>query len=393
MMKPNGSFALEGNASLKASMYNDSIYKALALGAEWMFLMDVDQVFPVNTIPKLFDTAEKHGAKIVSVLYHLGKPPYGPVAGWFKDLPENKVGYVNAEGNGWNLNYAPLGKGVVEVDWVGSGGLLVHRDVIDKIQWPPFVDTWTPGRGTRDTGHDINFCLRAKEKGFKIYVDTDVQSDHGKFTYIGKLWADGFNESKMLESMDGILHRNSQESGYWDTVWQIEDIKKANRGLSYKDTLNDLEALVPAGAKVADLGCGLGAVMEHLRDKRKCECTGYDFSEQAIQVVQSKGFSGKIADLRNFVANGDSGQFDVVVTTHTIEHLHDDHALIKGAKSLCKPGGKVIIATPWREEIQGHFEHVHAYSDQDMNALMAKHFLQYEVKKNNRDYVATGVVS
>src|SRR3990167_4711866 len=236
MFKPNGSFAVQGDASIKCSMYNEAIYKALNIGAEWLFFMDVDQIFPVNTIPRLFDTAEKYNAKVISVLYHLGRAPFGPVAGWFKDVCEQTV-YVNSRGCAWRSDYAPLGEGVVEVDWAGSGGLLVHKDVIADIGWPAFVDTWSPGKGIRDCGHDINFCVRAKEKGHKIYVDTSVASDHGKFTYFGDSYAKAFDEGKMVERMEGVLKRQALEAPYWDLLWQSEAIKGHNRDKSYPQTL------------------------------------------------------------------------------------------------------------------------------------------------------------
>lgn len=397
MMKPNGSLAVQGSASVKASSINDGIYQALQLGAEWMFLMDADQLFPTHTIPRLLETAQKHDAKIVSVLYHIGYAPYSPVAGWTKETEykgAKQTLFVNARGEHWKSSYAKLGTGVVEVDWAGSGGLLIHRDVIDAIGWAPFADVWKEGQGIRDMGHDVNFCLRAKAKGFKIVVDTDVKSDHGKMTYVSAEWAEAFNESNMLEKMNGVLLRHAQEAGYWDTVWQTEHIKGAKRDAdsAYRETFRDIAAAVPEGAQVADIGCGPGFLMEHLRTEKGAICTGYDFSAEAIEIVKSKGFDGKVADLRAYSTNGDSGQFDAVVSTHTIEHVQDDHKFVETMKSLCWPGGKVIIATPWVEEIQGHFEHVRDYSDLDMDQLMSAHFKEFEVKKNNRDYVAVGIV-
>jgi SAM-dependent methyltransferase len=392
MLKPSNSFAVEGAAAVKASCYNEAIYKAIALGAEWFFCMDVDQMFPVNTIPRLFDVVEKYDAKIVSVLYHIGRAPFGPVAGWVKKMEDGRNVYTNSNGNPWRAEYAPLGDGVVEVDWVGSGGLLIHKSVIDAIGWPPFLDVWTPGQGTRDIGHDINFCLRAKEKGFKVYVDTGLDSAHGKFTYVSKLYAQGFNEANVVQHMDGILHRQALEADYWDTVWQTELIKSQSRGKSYSETLKNLEELVPEKSRVADLGCGAGDVISHLRDTKNAVCTGYDFSERAIEIIKQKGFDGTVVDLRNFSPNGESGSFDVVVSTHTIEHLQDDHGLISAMKKLSRPGGKVVIVTPWREEIQGHFEHVRGYTDDEMDALMKQHFQDFSVTKNNRDYVAVGLV-
>ena len=121
MLKPAGAFTIKGDSSVKAASITSAIYQAMNLGAEWMFLMDVDQTFQGNTIPKLLETAEKHNAKIVSVLYHLGRAPFGPIAGWVKKVGEKEI-FVNSMGVPWKMGYAPLGNGVVEVDWVGAGG-------------------------------------------------------------------------------------------------------------------------------------------------------------------------------------------------------------------------------------------------------------------------------
>lgn len=393
MMKPNGSLAVQGSSSIKASSINDSIYQAFELGAEWMFLMDVDQTFPPNTIPRLLESAEKYDAKILSVLYHIGRVPYAPVSGWVKEYEvkgEKGYAYVNKNGQAWKSEYVPLGQGVVEVDWAGSGGMLIHRSVVEAIGWPPFLDVWEKGRGARTLGHDVNFCLRAKEKGFKTYVDTTLESDHGKFTYVNRLWAEGFTESGMLEKMGGLLLRHTQEAGYWDTIWQTENLKNKSRDGIYQDTFKDILEAVPDGALVADLGCGPGALMEFLKDKKKCTCVGYDFSEKAVEIAKSKGFEAHQADFRAFQPNGDSRRYDAVISTHTIEHIEDDKKFLAAAKELCKPGGKLIVATPWREEIQGHFEHCHAYSESELAALLEKDFKNVEVKKNNRDFIVVG---
>jgi len=387
MRKPNGSLAVKGSSSIKCASINDGIHQSLLFGAEWVFLMDVDQTFPPMTIPRLFETAKKHDAKVISVLYHLGRAPYGPVAGWIKD-----GNYVNANGESWRDYYAPIGQGVVEVDWVGSGGLLIHRDVLAKIGWPPFLDEWEPGMSFRKVGHDCTFSERVKEAGFKIYVDASICSPHGKFQYFGTEWAEAFHESKMVEHMDGVIHRQTLEADYWDTVWQGELLKGHEREAQYADTFKQIVEKVPENARVADVGCGAGVLMTKLRDAKNVHCTGYDFSEQAVQIVKSKGFEGRVEDVRNFDANGDSGRYDVVLATHVLEHMQEDKGFLRVLKSLCKKGGQVIIATPSNPEVQDITEHVRGYNDQEIKDLMASVFESSEVQKNARDYVAVGKV-
>lgn len=390
MRKPNGSLAVKGSSSIKASSINDGIHQALLHGAEWVFLMDVDQTFPPLTIPRLFETVKRHDAKVVSVLYHLGRAPYAPVAGWVKEI-KGQEAYVNSKGESWRDYYAPLGQGVVEVDWVGSGGLLIHRDVLVKIGWPPFLDEWQPGMSFRKVGHDCTFSERVKEAGFKIYVDTAINSAHGKFQYFDQTWAEGFHQSNMIEHMDGVIHRQVLEADYWDTVWQDEHLLGRERDKPYAETFKQIIEMVPEGATVADVGCGGGVLMSQLKEAKKADCTGYDFSQEAIDIIQEKGFEGRVRDVRNFHLNGDGGKYDVVIATHVLEHVQEDKAFLEVLKSLCKPGGYVIVATPHLKEIQEISEHVRGYNDAEIAELLASAFPgSSAVSKNTRDYIAVG---
>ena len=170
MKKPRNSFAVKGDTAVKASTIDDAIYKGISLGAEWLFLMDVDQTYHPDTIPRLLETAERHKARVVSVLYHLGRWPFAPVAGWAKTDEKGVMSFVNVKGQDWKKNFAPLGKGVVEVDWAGSGGMLIHREVIEAVGWPPFQDVWEP-----KTGHEVRFLAEKSMKGWVVREVLDVK--------------------------------------------------------------------------------------------------------------------------------------------------------------------------------------------------------------------------
>ena len=389
MKKPRTSFAVKGDTSVKASTFDDAAYKGLALGAEWLFFMDVDQTFHPDTIHRLLEPAARHEARIVSVLCHLGKWPFAPLAGWAKQDEKGEWAFVNSRGMDWKKDFAPLGKGVVEVDWVSGGGLLVHRDVIEAIEWPPFQDVWDQKTGRRLMGHDVSFCLKAKEKGFKILVDTDVNSDHGKFGYISREYAEAFNGSDIAERMGQSMTAQAQEAGYWDVVWGGEAIAGKVRDKAYAETFQDVQGSIHFSAdSIADVGCGAGALMEYLKSVRQASYTGYDFSEKAVELVKEKGFGGKVADFRTYCPNGDEHAFDAVVSTHVIEHVADDERFVTLLRALVKPGGTVVVATPWREEIQGHFEHVRGYTEESLREVLAKKFKDVRITRNSRDFVA-----
>jgi hypothetical protein len=75
--------------------------------------------------------------------------------------------------------------GISEVDWLGFGLILVRKGVFEAIGYPWFR-SWTfefDENGERQSlivGDDDGFCIRAKEAGFKIYVDPKIQSLHEK---------------------------------------------------------------------------------------------------------------------------------------------------------------------------------------------------------------------
>ena len=85
--------------------------------AEWVFWMDDDTVPPRGTIKKLLDLRRD----IVAGLYFLGGPPHNPLA------------YVRTEEGFYRpiYNYTP--GTLTQVDAVGMGCTLVHKDVYRKI--------------------------------------------------------------------------------------------------------------------------------------------------------------------------------------------------------------------------------------------------------------------
>jgi hypothetical protein len=72
-----------------------------------------------------------------------------------------------------------LRTGLKEVDALGTGCILIKRKVLETIPMP-FVDKVREGVGDRELGHDLYFCKRAKEKGFKVWADWGLECEHHK---------------------------------------------------------------------------------------------------------------------------------------------------------------------------------------------------------------------
>ncbi|MCK5017976.1 MAG: hypothetical protein KAS32_13050 [Candidatus Peribacteraceae bacterium] len=72
----------------------------------------------------------------------------------------------------------PERKGLVEVEGLGAGCMLIKREVFKGIK-APFADLVRED-GTRSVGHDYAFCQKVRKKGFKVYADWEVLCDHVK---------------------------------------------------------------------------------------------------------------------------------------------------------------------------------------------------------------------
>ncbi|UCC32020.1 MAG: hypothetical protein JSU86_07020 [Phycisphaerales bacterium] len=67
--------------------------------------------------------------------------------------------------------------GLVEVDAIASGCMLIARRVIEKMK-APFLREWDPDSGLVTRGTDMAFCTRAKQAGFRVWSHMDYKAHH-----------------------------------------------------------------------------------------------------------------------------------------------------------------------------------------------------------------------
>ena len=72
-------------------------------------------------------------------------------------------------------------KELIEVAYTGFGFICIKKGVFESMEYPWFKPTFkTIGNVVDFTMEDVSFCLNAKERGFKIYVDPTVIVGHEK---------------------------------------------------------------------------------------------------------------------------------------------------------------------------------------------------------------------
>ncbi len=148
--------------------------------------------------------------------------------------------------------------------------------------------------------------------------------------------------------------RNNYEP--YDDTWFTE---KAGNSL-----LNLVQKHARIKGKVLDYGTGKGFLLQHILDRSKeVELYACDFTDTVAKETDEKyksqpAFKGcqHITELPSAYADD---FFDLVFLIETIEHLTDNylHATLKEINRILKPGGTVIITTPFDEKIENNFVH------------------------------------
>lgn len=103
------------------------------------------------------------------------------------------------------------------------------------------------------------------------------------------------------------------------------------------------------GAKrVLDLGCGNGSMMAALH-QAGFQVSGCDPSESGLEFARQAVPGANLKVLGVYDASGELGEsgFDVVTSTEVVEHLFSPRALPRFARQVLKPGGHLIVSTPY----------------------------------------------
>jgi SAM-dependent methyltransferase len=99
---------------------------------------------------------------------------------------------------------------------------------------------------------------------------------------------------------------------------------------------------VPSGARVLEVGAGVGYFSTHLQNP---DYTGLEFNADAVAEATSNGRHGLVADIHDFALKHPES-FDVTCAFQVLEHVADPLGMISAMVAVTPPGGRIILATP-----------------------------------------------
>lgn len=123
-------------------------------------------------------------------------------------------------------------------------------------------------------------------------------------------------------------------TGIFDVIWRSRRQQKAARIL----------AGVPAGARVLDVGCERGELLNVLKEAG-CQVAGTQLSQGAADYAREHfGIDVFVGELQD--APFEAGSFDVILMINVLEHLPDPESYLRRVSELLKPGGVSWVEVP-----------------------------------------------
>ena len=103
------------------------------------------------------------------------------------------------------------------------------------------------------------------------------------------------------------------------------------------------------GARVLDLGCGTGELMERLVRERGAAAQGVDLHQPSVSACISKGLSVFHGDLHEGLSDLRDGVYDYVILSRTLQQVADPDRVIT---EMLRVGKRAIVSFPnfayWR---------------------------------------------
>jgi methionine biosynthesis protein MetW len=108
-------------------------------------------------------------------------------------------------------------------------------------------------------------------------------------------------------------------------------------------TMEAIAQLVPAGARVLDLGCGDGSLLAYLQAQRGCSGYGIEIDDANVLACVRKDVNVIQLNLDEGLAAFDDASFDVVLQIDTLQHLRNAEVMLRETARVGRIG---IVAFP-----------------------------------------------
>ena len=128
-------------------------------------------------------------------------------------------------------------------------------------------------------------------------------------------------------------HYHNIESSHW---WFV----------ARRQAVHDLvvKAQLPPEARILEIGCSGGLLMEQFRREGFTRVEGIDISQDGIDLCRQKKLSAQVMDAQKL--DFPDASFDFVTASDVLEHLADEGGALREWRRVLKPGGTLLVFVP-----------------------------------------------
>lgn len=181
---------------------NKACEQFLASDYTHLLMLDSDHKHPVDIVHRLARwVVQKPERQVIGGLYFNRRPPFEPCA-W---------------GSGENGTYHRLADwqpGLISgIELCGTAVLLIAKEVFQKIERPWFYYDYTAADQLKDEfvypTEDIGFCKKVRDAGIDIYLDTTIDTPHGRTDWVNERTYRTFQQAReaAAEVENASVHR------------------------------------------------------------------------------------------------------------------------------------------------------------------------------------------
>ena len=145
---------------------NQLARQAIKIGADYVLWLDSDMIFHPSVMKRLYEDYKAGKGDIVSGLYFRRVTPFSPVVFNTLEIVDNKPQWTASD---------DIPNEVFEVGGVGFGCVFMDTGVLADVMNKYEGNAFTPLNGV---GEDLSFCWRARQCGYNIVVDPEVELGH-----------------------------------------------------------------------------------------------------------------------------------------------------------------------------------------------------------------------